>query len=29
MLKAPVYIVRIRRAASDSGKAFSFSECAY
>jgi hypothetical protein len=28
MLKAPVYITRIRRVASDSGKAFSFSECA-
>ncbi len=29
MFKAPAYITRIRRAASDSGKAFSFSECAY
>lgn len=29
MFKAPVYIMRIRRAASDSGKAFSMSECAY
>jgi hypothetical protein len=29
MLKANDYITRIRFAASDSGKAFSFSECAY
>jgi len=29
MIKVPVYIMRIRRAASDSGKAFSLSECAY
>ena len=29
MIKASVYITQIRRAASDSGKAFSFSECAY
>lgn len=29
MLKAPVYITRIRFAASDSGKAFSLAECAY
>jgi hypothetical protein len=29
MLKAFVYITRIRCAASVSGKAFSFAECAY
>jgi hypothetical protein len=29
MFNTPVYIIRIRRAASDSGKAFSMSECAY
>jgi len=29
MFNAPVYITRMRRAASDSGKAFSLSECAY
>jgi hypothetical protein len=29
MFKALAYITRIRRAASVSGKAFSFSECAY
>jgi hypothetical protein len=29
MLKESVYITRIRFAVSDSGKAFSFSECAY
>jgi hypothetical protein len=29
MLKVNDYIARIRFAVSDSGKAFSFSECAY
>ena len=29
MIQVSVYIARIRRAASDSGKAFSLSECAY
>jgi hypothetical protein len=29
MLKVPAYIIRIRRVASDSGKVYSFSECAY
>jgi hypothetical protein len=29
MLKVSVYITRIRRAASDSGQAFSYAECAY
>jgi hypothetical protein len=29
MLKVLNYIIRIRQAASDSGKAFSLSECAY